>query len=46
MDKTRNAVSIFDKLAILYQDKFMNVDLYGDTFDFFCAALKKRMREF
>lgn len=36
MDKSEFAASIFDKLAKEYQDKFMDVGLYGDTFDFFC----------
>lgn len=40
MDKTEIAASIFNKLAKEYQDKFMNVDLYGDTFDFFCEKIE------
>lgn len=35
MDKNRNAVQLFNKHAGLYQDKYMNVDLYAETFDFF-----------
>jgi ubiquinone/menaquinone biosynthesis C-methylase UbiE len=45
MDKTKIAVEVFDKCASLYQDKFMNVDMYGDTFDFFCKAIKKENAE-
>ena len=41
MDKTKIAVEVFDKLATLYQEKFMDVNLYGDTFDFFCNTIKK-----
>ncbi|CAN5850482.1 class I SAM-dependent methyltransferase [soil metagenome] len=39
MDKTDIAVAVFNKLAKEYQDKFMDVNLYGDTFDFFCNEL-------
>lgn len=41
MDKTKIAVEVFNKNASLYQDKFMDVDLYGDTFDFFCNHITK-----
>lgn len=41
MDKTRIAVSIFDKLAKEYQDKFMDVNSYGATFNLFCSSIKK-----
>ncbi|MEO8516774.1 MAG: class I SAM-dependent methyltransferase [Flavobacterium sp.] len=36
MDKNKIAVSIFDKLATDYQNKFMDVNSYGSTFDVFC----------
>ena len=42
MDKTKIAVEVFDKFATLYQEKFMDVNLYGDTFDFFCNTIKKQ----
>ena len=42
MDKTKIAVDVFNKLANLYQEKFMDVNLYGDTFDFFAMQLKKK----
>ncbi len=45
MDKTKIAVNVFNKLANLYQEKFMDVNLYGDTFDFFCNAIKKENAE-
>jgi predicted TPR repeat methyltransferase len=41
MNKTEIAVSIFDRWANLYQEKFMNVDLYGDSLDLFCKHVKK-----
>jgi ubiquinone/menaquinone biosynthesis C-methylase UbiE len=39
MDKNKIAVEVFNKLAKEYQDKFMNVDLYRDSFDFFCSHI-------
>jgi ubiquinone/menaquinone biosynthesis C-methylase UbiE len=45
MDKNQIAVATFNKLAKLYQDKFMDVDLYGDTFDFFCDTIAKENAE-
>jgi ubiquinone/menaquinone biosynthesis C-methylase UbiE len=40
-DKTKIAVDIFNKCASLYQDKFMDVSLYHDTFAMFCSEIKK-----
>ncbi|MFT6503986.1 MAG: putative TPR repeat methyltransferase [Crocinitomicaceae bacterium] len=34
MDQNKNAVEIFNKLAEAYQEKFMNVDLYANSFQF------------
>ena len=45
MDKNKIAVNVFDKLATLYQEKFMDVNLYGDTFDFFCDIIEKQNAE-
>jgi len=39
MDKTKIAVEVFNKCATDYQHKFMNVDLYIDTFDLFCQSI-------
>lgn len=39
-DKNKIAVDLFNKLANTYQDRFMNVDLYKDSFDFFCQNIK------
>jgi ubiquinone/menaquinone biosynthesis C-methylase UbiE len=41
LDKSRIAVGIFNKYAEQYQNKFMNVDMYGDSFIFFCNELKQ-----
>lgn len=39
MDKTTIAVSIFDKYAKEYQDKYMDVSQYHDSFDLFCESI-------
>jgi predicted TPR repeat methyltransferase len=36
MDRTKQAVDVFNKLANLYTEKYMNVDLYADSLDIFC----------
>ncbi len=36
MDKNKQAVFVFNKMASQYEGKFMDVSLYGNTFDFFC----------
>ena len=41
MDQTKVAVSVFNKLAQAYQDKFMDVSLYHNSFDIFCQNIKK-----
>lgn len=40
MNKTEMAVSIFNSLANLYQEKYMNVDMYGESLDLFCKHIK------
>lgn len=45
MDKTKTAVAIFNKLANEYQDKFMDVNLYSDSLDFFCSTITKKNAE-
>lgn len=35
------AINVFDKCANSYQDKFMDLDLYHDSFDVFCNNIKK-----
>ena len=31
----------WNKVALLYQNKFMDLDLYNDTYDFICSSLNK-----
>ncbi len=45
MDKNKIAVDVFNKLAKTYQDKFMDVDLYEDSFDFFCQNIRTENAE-
>ena len=45
MDKTKIAVDIFNKLAHSYQEKFMDVSLYHDSFDLFCDNIKRENAE-
>ncbi|SFB29484.1 Methyltransferase domain-containing protein [Flavobacterium swingsii] len=45
MDQTKIAVDIFNKLATVYQDKFMDVSLYYDSLDVFCQSIPKQNAE-
>ncbi len=42
MDKSKIAAEVFNKHANLYQDRFMDVSLYHDTFNFLCDSIKKQ----
>jgi predicted TPR repeat methyltransferase len=42
MDKTKIAVELFNKYAQIYQDKFMDISLYSESFDLFCNAIQKK----
>lgn len=42
MDHSRLAAEAFDRIAGLYRDKFMDLDLYDDTFAVFCSMVEKR----
>jgi cyclopropane fatty-acyl-phospholipid synthase-like methyltransferase len=39
MDKYKVTFKTWDKVAELYQQKFMHLDLYDDTYDLFCTGL-------
>jgi predicted TPR repeat methyltransferase len=39
IEKTKIAIALFDKWAQQYQDRFMEFDLYNDTFDLFCQNI-------
>lgn len=39
MDRYTESFETWNKYASLYQDKFMDLDIYNETYDFFCNAL-------
>ncbi len=41
MDKYKETFETWNKVAKLYQDKFMNLELYNLTYDFICSSLTK-----
>lgn len=41
MDKYKETFETWNKIASLYQDKFMDLDLYNDTYDFICNSILK-----
>lgn len=45
MDNNQMSVDVFNKRADLYQEKFMNVDLYQDTFDLFCNSIPRKQAD-
>jgi cyclopropane fatty-acyl-phospholipid synthase-like methyltransferase len=42
MDHYKDTFQTWDKLATSYQDRFMDLDLYNDTYDRFCALIEKQ----
>lgn len=42
MDQYKETFNTWNKIAELYQDKFMKLDLYNNTYDFFCDAITKQ----
>lgn len=42
MDRYKETFETWDKLATLYQDKFMDLDLYNVTYDFLCDSLHEK----
>ncbi|MDI9256857.1 class I SAM-dependent methyltransferase [Flavobacterium sedimenticola] len=41
MDKYKETFETWNKIASIYQDKFMAFDLYNDTYDFICNFIDK-----
>ena len=41
MDRYKETFETWNKIASLYQDKFMDLDLYNDTYDFICNSIIK-----
>ncbi|MFD2892611.1 class I SAM-dependent methyltransferase [Flavobacterium chuncheonense] len=42
MDKYTETFETWNKIAMLYQDKFMELGLYDDTYDFVCNTISKQ----
>lgn len=42
MDSYQTTFQTWNKVASLYQDKFMDLDLYNDTYERFCQLVEKR----
>lgn len=42
MDRYQVTIATWNKLANQYQDKFMDLDLYNDTYDRFCMLVEKQ----
>lgn len=41
MDRNKETFETWNKVASLYQDKFMDLDLYNDSYDFICNSILK-----
>ncbi|SEQ08012.1 class I SAM-dependent methyltransferase [Flavobacterium urocaniciphilum] len=41
MDKHKETLETWNKVASLYQEKFMKMDIYNDTYDFICNSIEK-----
>jgi 2-polyprenyl-3-methyl-5-hydroxy-6-metoxy-1,4-benzoquinol methylase len=41
MNKYKETFETWNKVASLYQDKFMDLDLYNETYDFICNSITK-----
>lgn len=41
MDKNKETFNTWNNIASLYQNKFMELDLYNDTYDFICKTIDK-----
>jgi SAM-dependent methyltransferase len=39
MDRYKETFETWNKIASLYQDKFIDLELYNDTYDFVCSSL-------
>ena len=45
MDKTKIVIALFDKYAIQYQEKYMDLGLYNDSFELFCKTVERENAE-
>ena len=42
MDRNKITFQTYNKIAQIYQDKFMDMDLYNDTYDLFCSLITQK----
>ena len=42
MNRYKETFETWNKVALLYQDKFMDLDLYNETYDFVCNSIIKK----
>ena len=42
MDRCKETFETWNKVASLYQDRFMDLDLYNDTYNFICNSIVKK----
>jgi tRNA G46 methylase TrmB len=41
MDIYKETAATWNKIALLYQGRFMQLDIYNETYDFFCNSISK-----
>lgn len=41
MDRYKETFETWNKIAKLYEDKFMDLDIYNDSYDFICTSISK-----
>lgn len=41
MDRYKETFDTWNKIASIYQDKFMELELYNDTYDFICSSINE-----
>ncbi len=46
MDPYKITFDTYDRIAKIYEDKFMNMDLYNNTYDLFCELIPQAARIF
>lgn len=46
MDKYKETFETWNKIANLYEDKFMSLSIYDETYDFFCSLLNNNQKVF
>jgi ubiquinone/menaquinone biosynthesis C-methylase UbiE len=44
MENYKRTIETYDSVAINYEEKFMDMDLYDDTYDYFCSLLKNESK--